>query len=722
MGNTQKDALDNIGFKGKIEEFKESYSEELTYLIENKIRELRYKQIILAYFLRLKKIKKTLEKKKTKNLKVRFGTFERYLKDFIKKQNKFYEEKEYSKKIELSRCIKLNKDNYYFYITVLGEAQQKLKYSSKKQENIIKNNMALFIDKEKQELNFIGWEKGIQTQLGFFLRNKGIKLDSKEVRELPKDFFINLFDDSSIKIYKIELENTEISIGDEATIYSRAGEGKKYYKKFVESGIITKEGFDMYDLKKITFSYNEVGGYSIEFKKKKDYVKKIRASGCNMKILPRYIRNVVEKDCHWYSERDASKMLRILIYNGYLKLYDKSYNKALTRILQTPELINFLRLIPIKGYRCKKQGCGLAYRPINTKICLECEGENEEYIKYHKIHLYFKKIISKTGNSIKKGGFVQNYKTMRDNSFELETNPYIIRLKDKDENYAYILFNENGLTKEDIEKMKRYGLPFLILNFKGELEEEFGNMVSRNAEELFLSIILKDFNPLTKALKELSRNIYPIKIDAFKESLKQIKSSQESSPNDFEAIIFSFFNLIFPNCIKWGGPSVADGGCILNTYKNEYMVWDAKRYNLSSLLDYVRNNLKKKDLNYLKKINKNERVKKNGKLRYYLYVTSNTKKPEFMQIKDEFLQLVKGDKELNKIQLICINKRDIIKLAEFFKKNQQEIIGKRNKFLTIIRKGFSSNEGYFYFDTIKKELRELVKIKRITPLARELRK
>ncbi len=725
MGNKQKDALDNLKLRMDMPTFKEVYSEEIDYLKKNKILDLKYNQILLAYFLKLKKRKDISGKLKTNRLRVQYATLIRYLTEFTERQNQYYVDRGYNKKIKLSGKTKINRSNYYFYITILGDEQKELVRSSKKIENVIKGKFVIFVDKEKKEIIFIGGEKGLINQVKFLFFKKGIKEDKVEPKEFPKDFFNDFFSDKDIKVYKIDLKNTEISIGDETVIYSKKGEGKRYYNKFMDSGILRKDNFGVHDIESMSFTYKKSNNYFLKLNKKRGYTKEVLLKGDNKEMLPSYLKKVIDKENFWYSKLDNRKMLKILIYNGYIGLYDKSYNKALMKLVDNLELNNFLRHEQVMGYRCKNPRCKMCYRPTNSKICSkeDCKGENEKYIKYYKVDLDFQKIISKTGNSIKKGGFIQRYKTLDEGAFELNRGQVVVRLEDKNGHYAYILFNKEGLSDEEISKIKRYGLPFLVLNFKGELDQEFGKLVSRDAGELFVSIIDRDFNPFIDALKELSENLYPIKVDAFEESLKELKSSTTYSPNDFEAIIFSLFNLMFPESTKWGGPNVADGACMFNPYKKEYLIWDAKRYNLSSLLDYVRHNLQKKDLNYLKKFNKSELVKKNGKLKYYLYITSNTKKQEFNQIKDEFNQLVRRDVELKKIRLLCIDKPELIKLAQFFKRRQKALIEKDGpKFLTIIRKGFCDNGGYFLFNSIKDELEDYIRVSNKVPLARELRK
>lgn len=725
MANKQIDALKNIGFRGSLNQFQESYKPEIEYLKDRGISDLKYKQILLAYFLHCKNSGEALKKTNVKKLTWRYGTFIKYIREFVKEQNQFYDRKGYEKKIKLSGNVRINKDNYYAYLTILGTEQKELAHSSKPVNDIIKEKMIVFADRTEKEISIIRGNKSLIRQLRFFFLKKGIKIIHIEAKEFPRNFFTKFFNDKNIKVYRIELRNTEISIGDEATIYSKSGEGKRYYQKFVDAGILQKENFGVYDIERIIFSYKNSDNNLLEFKRKRDYTKEIIFKGRGISDIPQYIQEISNKDNYWYSKLDNKKILRILIYNGYIDLYNKSHNKFLERLVEDLKFNNFLTSIPVIGFRCDNPVCRFFHHPTRYRLCPEptCSRKNKEYIQYHKIELDFKKIIGRTGDSIKKAGFIRKYKTLSENSFELVTDPFIVRLEDAKRSYAYILFNREGLIKEDIQKIKRYGLPFLIINFKGELEQEFGNFVVKDAGDLFLSIINKDFKPFVDALKELSKNIYPIKMDAFNESIKMIKSSQTISANDFEAIVFSFFNLIFPDSVKWGGPKVADGACIFNLYKNEYLIWDAKRYNTSSLLNYVKNNLEKKDIGYLKRFMRSELVKKKGKLKYYLYITSNTLKEEFINIEKEFKEKVKADGELKSLNIFCMNKNELISFVEFIKKNYKNFIEcNKAKFLTLLRKGFTKNSNYFSFDLIKEDLKKLIKKQNSVPLAQELRK
>jgi hypothetical protein len=116
-------------------------------------------------------------------------------------------------------------------------------------------------------------------------------------------------------------------------------------------------------------------------------------------------------------------------------------------------------------------------------------------------------------------------------------------------------------------------------------------------------------------------------------------------------------------------------------------------------------------------------VKKNGKLRYYLYVTSNTSKTKFIKVEKEFKEKVKRDRDLKGLQLFCMNKPEMIHFVEFFKKNQKKFIEcNKAKFLTVIRRGFTENNNYFSFKIIKKDLNELIKKSATIPSAREMRR
>ena len=69
--------------------------------------------------------------------------------------------------------------------------------------------------------------------------------------------------------------------------------------------------------------------------------------------------------------------------------------------------------------------------------------------------------------------------------------------------FSYILMNQQGLKKEEIESIGRAGIPVLILIFKGELRGKLGKFILRDAGELFISVIENNFKPFENALKEL---------------------------------------------------------------------------------------------------------------------------------------------------------------------------------------------------------------------------
>lgn len=77
---------------------------------------------------------------------------------------------------------------------------------------------------------------------------------------------------------------------------------------------------------------------------------------------------------------------------------------------------------------------------------------------------------------------------------------------------------------------------------------------------------------------------------------------------------------------------------------------------------------------------------------------------------------------LKRVRVCCLNKKELIKLSNFFKINQDKINQNKEKFLRIVKRGFNISEGYFSFDYIKSDLESLTKVEEMYPTEKELRK
>ena len=105
---------------------------------------------------------------------------------------------------------------------------------------------------------------------------------------------------------------------------------------------------------------------------------------------------------------------------------------------------------------------------------------------------------------------------MEDNSFELETHPFIIRLEDEKGNYAYILFNKEGLTKEDIQKIS-----IEVISIKEETMELKQDVAG--LREMLQSLIIS-VDKLVKSLSDLREEYLAIsfKVDRHEKWFLQI--------------------------------------------------------------------------------------------------------------------------------------------------------------------------------------------------------
>ena len=108
----------------------------------------------------------------------------------------------------------------------------------------------------------------------------------------------------------------------------------------------------------------------------------------------------------------------------------------------------------------------------------------------------------------------------------------------------------------------------------------------------------------------------------------------------------------------------------------------------------------------------------------FLFVTSNTEEKEFSEVKDSLQKQINKSKTKEKIQrarICCMDKSELISLAEFFKQNQDRIFKNKQKFLRIMRKGFNISGGYFKFSYVEDELKDLIKVINVYPTQKELR-
>ena len=86
------------------------------------------------------------------------------------------------------------------------------------------------------------------------------------------------------------------------------------------------------------------------------------------------------------------------------------------------------------------------------------------------------------------------------------------------------------------------------------------------------------------------------------------------------------------------------------------------------------------------------------------------------------IRKAKTKEKLKRVKVVCMNKDDLIKMAEFVKKNYDEIIKNYIPFQKILKTGFDENEGYFNFNNLKKDIILLLTKKIVYPSPDSLRK
>ena len=466
IDNIRNEALNCIGYSGNFSEFKESRSKELATIKEFKIDKTGYREILLANFI-FRKDRGEGYREPLKKVTWTYKTSIKYVREFIKSQND-YLVKTSDRKLELASKIKLNAKNYYFYIRVLDTGQIAKKNHSNKSDKIIIGMIGIFISKENKEFYFISNTKTYLQQLKFnFMKGGIIFKDDYEKKEIPKEFFSEFFSDNNIEIFKIDLNSTEISIADKIVIYSKNGEGSKYYNKFKKTKIIDEKEFGIHDLGSVFFRYNKLN-YRLSFNRKKDMTVDIRLMEGDKRLLPRYVQRIIDKEVRWTSKLSKRKILKLLIYKGYIDLYNKTYNRQLNLFLEDLDFKKYLKIVPEIRYTCETKGCEKVGKRFSSKKCTECKQYGKKRIAFYRVLLDYNKIISETGRSLKKKGFFTNYKKMRKKYLGLRESNQVLQILDKEKNFSYIIINQQGLDEKEIEKIKTYGIPLMIINFKGE--------------------------------------------------------------------------------------------------------------------------------------------------------------------------------------------------------------------------------------------------------------
>lgn len=713
------DAFSLIAFPNDKIEFLKNYKKYLEIVSSDPKNLLTYSNIVTSYCLAQIEDKILTNTKEAKKINFGFKRFKKSMNRFVES----YNEKPKKKKLHVE-FKQLKKDNgflAFFSHLRVSNIQQIRK--SKINEKDIQEYFCLYISKNLNKCYFYKGSKWLINLLSWWLMSKlRIKFIDHSIKEYKKEDLNNFLTDKEIKIYELGLNNTELGISDKVIIKSRKGEGIKYYNKLKESSILPKKGISIYDLDYISFSYKNNKKLKLNFLRKKGHMIQLELPSHFKEEIPPAIKILLGERILLFDKIDEKIFIKRFIHRQYLDKYDIA-NPFIKPIIEKLKGIKLISITPNYKYFCTDPKCPylLDRRFLPSPLCPCGKLSTQKFISHYDIKIEYENLSKLIGRNLKDNGF-DSYKNMPKNYLEFKNSP-ILRLE-KDKQYLYVLINKEGLSDEDVELLKTNGIPLLIINLKGEITSTFKEFESVDSGELVYSVINKDYSLLKKVLTDVEKNIFSLKLESFEQAIKNL-SKENLTPSLFEKSVFAIFNLMFNNCQRWGGPNLADGSFPLPANRINYLIWDAKRYTISSLLDYVDKKSLKKDIKYMEKFNENKIIQDFGSIKFYLFVTSNTQKSEFMGMKDSIKKQIKQtrtEKKLKGVQVLCMDKESLLKLANFFKEHKEKLFEKRDQFSKIIKQGLKLNDGYFDFELIKLNLEELLKEDKIYPLPKELRK
>jgi len=514
-------------------------------------------------------------------------------------------------------------------------------------------------------------------------------------------------------IHGMKFKHTEIDQGDSIAFTSINGKGLEYLEK-LKQGIIAKN-LELNNLKTIKLANEEGGEFTLHVKREGNYYR-LYASPNQKKYVPRKLLPLINPNRIYTSISSEDELIKRILILQYIKSFELNYPKE-KAIVDKLKSNRYIRLKESYRFYCQRDNC-LLKRPTKEKKCRCGSNKFKQYLDGHSIDILHKNIISDLQKILRSLKIAS--RTMRYNYFSLK-NCIILRVKLEDP--SYFVFTLKSLSNEEIDHIKLLGVPMIFFTYKGEFGSTFPDGAIIKCGEFITNLLEKNKDFFKTKIQKISESTPALRSDAFSKGLDYLKG-QEISPLEFERAIFAVFNYIFEEVHAWGGPKLADGSFPLRTNKGvDYLIWDAKRYDTSSLVEYIKKKGPTKDINYIKKLTEDKVMRKNGRLGYYLFVTSNTSKNEFEGIKTEFTEQIKKSrikKDYKKIKVLCLNKPELLKLVDLYTANEQRGQIQLELFNKILIKSFSKSEGYFDFEYFKTEFES--KKGQIYPSVQELRK
>lgn len=622
----------------------------------------------------------------------------------------------YKVSLKLNQVKRVNKHNFLVTIKALKHGNIEGAVKSKETNEEISYFFAIFFSLDDKKIYFFQTKDKIKSFiLSIFTSKTQLKLKEKLTEQLPKESFSKLLRLKKYKIYEMEFSYSNLGIGEAIKIKSKTGKCMAYYDK-LKDDLLDSE-LSINNILYLKLAENKEKSLSISFKPR-GLFKIMVCNQLRRKYLPEDFIRFIDESVLLYDELDIKSILRHIIYKGYFDQYDLK-NSSIKDTIKFWKTKKFVKIVPVYRYKCTAD-CNF-YEPIKKPVC-ECGAIcSKKFIYNFEIRINFKEIEKKIGKLLKLAK--TKYETLLPKQLDLYKKSTTFRLT-VDDRYIYLYLNKNGMSKSELRRHKLLGIPMIVINFKGEMESNLSNFSKLSGDE-FLSLLLTNnlqkYNELIESAKKSS---FGLRNDSFIDACKEI-SNKKIDPITFEILIYRIFNILFLNTQKWGGPGVADGSFIFRSgSKYDYALWDAKRYTTVKLTEYVKQKSLIKDIAYLKKFSEDKLINNFGNVKFYIFVTFNTNKDDFLECKNILnTYILKSNlkKEVKKkLKICCIDRSELTKLIKYILKDPDNLYNNYNDINRIIKQSLRTNNGYFEFDDLKQKLKKIEKQK-IFPALRELR-
>jgi hypothetical protein len=639
---------------------------------------------------------------------VGIGGGKRVLKKFVETYNKKLVKSE--NKLALQWITKVNRGVLAIFGNTessneLSSRTTKSKRTSRKLFAVLldnKNNHLIFYRTKRQILNFIKW----------WLRAKKrvITNDSEPMQVKSKKLHSLLT--KGIKTYLIEVLRTEFGSGESIIIKSNKGKAMDQLDAYTKEEIVKPISVD--NIKSVRLSIKGDSKATLYFDRE-GVGKSISFFGKDNSELPKEIQQIINERQVIFDTVQPYEILKNAIYKGQIE-------NCYMRIPEIRDKVNNLcndKLVKkrkIKLYFCPNLECDRK-TPSLKRICKCGVKSNKGFEISTEIKIIRKNFIKKTRKLLNEINVKSELYSAK--MLQLGRQDFAIKVNCANTHF-YLYFSRNGLGKKKLQQIKTLGKPVIIIKFKGEVESNLDGLASEEGINFLQILINNDKQKLKQLINSAKEKSIILINEAFKEAFKEVKKGELPNPQNFENQMFSIFNYLFPYNQQLGGKKLADGVFGFKEQVIDFVLWDAKRYTKTKLADYVKQNSKprkkfagkiSKDLNYMLKFETNKRIKKHGGLKYYLFVTWDTKKEDFVKAKEELqTQLKKTNAKWLKnktIHISCVDKSQLIKLVQYLQREKAILQNNRCKFYKTFKKGLRTNNGYFEFDKIKNELEKI---------------